>query len=547
MQPSYTGHIAPSEWRWLMSVSVVLILLAFSPFLLVALNGAQGQWVFMGALHDYPNSATYLSRMQQGAEGRWLTDMLHTPEVFSSTLYHSVYALLGQIAHLTALPVIILFHLARVAASLFMYIALYQLGAAIWTRLRTRRLFFLIASLVSGVGWLVTLFTRNPITPDITAMQLYPFTSSLVNVHYPLAFGILALLAAVLIAVFRPGFDETPTVENGGGLAFILSLFLVVIYPEALLPLVLATTASILFEAYRTRRLSQHALRWMLWVLVPALPIVAYYVVTLQFNPAIGEWLRQRAEMPPAPLWMILGLLFPLLIGLPGIYRGIRRFELDGDRFMLLWLVMMLTLAYLPLPMGMIVLVGLMIPLAYFATRALEDYWFRYLPRRWRYRVLVALIPLVAFNHLFDMLVPIVPLFNPSLGSPYGMVLEPEYRVTFEWLEPRLNANVVVLAAPETSIWLPFWVQARTVYGHPAETLNASQKRRDVRVWYSTIVPDDPICSALLQGKDAYINPYNVDYVLIGPRERALGDTACLQDMSLVATFSRVNIYRLNN
>jgi len=545
MQPSYTGYIAPSEWRWLTVVSVVLILLAFSPFLLVVAT-SDGNWQFMGALHDYTNSAVYLSKMQQGAGGHLLTDMLHTPEVFSSTLYHSLYALLGQLANLTALPIIIVFHLARVAASLFMYIALYQLGATIWTRLRTRRLFFLLVSLLSGIGWLVSLFVGRPVTPDVTAPQLFPFTSTLVNVHVPLTFGILALLSAVLVAVFRPGFDDPPAVNNGGGLAFVLSLLLVIIYPEAILPLVFAISISIAFETYRKRQLPHHALRWGLWVLVPALPITAYYFVTLQFNPSIREWLLQRAVPATLPHWMFLGILFPLLIALPGLYRAVRRFERDGDRFMLIWLVVLLLLAYSPLPLGMQVLVGLMLPLAYFATRALEDFWFKFLPRRWRYRLLVALIPLVGFNHVFDLMLPVTPLFNPSLGSPYGMVLEPEYRVAFDWLQPRLRQNVVVLAAPETSLWLPFWVQARTVYGHPAETLNAEQKRRDVRRWFRAEAPNAPICEALIRGSSAYIVPYTVDYVLVGPRERALGTTTCTRNMSLVAAFGQVDIYRVN-
>jgi hypothetical protein len=45
-----------------------------------------------------------------------------------------------------------MFHVARVFASLFMYVALYQLAASIWSRVRARRVFFVVASIGAGLG-----------------------------------------------------------------------------------------------------------------------------------------------------------------------------------------------------------------------------------------------------------------------------------------------------------------------------------------------------------------------------------------------------------
>jgi len=149
----------------------------------------------------------------------------------------------------------------------------------------------------------------------------------------------------------------------------------------------------------------------------------------------------------------------------------------------------------------------------------------------------------VAFSHVLDLFFPALPLLNRGLGSPYGAVLEPEYRVAFQWLEPRLLPQDVVLAAPETSVWIPFHVGARVVYGHPAETLDAAAKLAQVRMWYQGTTPE--ICEQILMGEGAVVNNYSVDYVLIGPRERNLGGSPCMDNLDRVASFGQVDIFRV--
>lgn len=544
----YIIHITPAEWRWVVSVAIVLVLVAFAPFVWVTLSGTAGdQWQFMGVLHDYQNGAAYLSSIQQGGDGNWLIQFLHTPEVHDGALTNPTYTLLGHVTRLiTGLSpslVFVVFHVARVAASLFMYIAIYQLGASIWNRLRTRRIFFILASVGAGLGWLMASLTENVSYADLSLPQAFPFHSTFINVHYPLTIACLALLLSILIPTFVPGKDDKPSFRNGGLFVFILSLIIVFIYPEAIVPLVLTVLMYVCLSWFRERKFETRAWRWGVWLFVPTLPVLLYDLIAVASNPAMGAWFSQEVTPAPDPFSLVIGLGWPLLIGIPGLYRGLRRFSPDGDQLMLLLFGTMLVLLYFPGHIQARFAVGMLLPVAYFATRALEDYWFkRWSPDR-RYFVLALTVPLIAASQLFALFVPVSPLLYGRPQESRGILLERDYLYAFEWLDTRVPAGVVVLTAPNVGTWLPVWSHSRAVYGHPEQTLGAIDKRRAVTNWYHT--NDIAECESLLSGVYSF-HPdyeYTVSYVIVGPEERVLGDAMCATLLRPVYRRGSVTVY----
>ncbi len=534
MQSGYTAHITSAEWRWVIIAAVMLVSLAFLPLLLIALNGVPG-WQFMGVLHNHRDGATYLSKMMLGAQGEWLVTFQHTPEPHNGALMMMIYLLLGRVAGAVNVPVMVMFHVARVTAALFMYMAIYQLGAMIWMRLRTRRIFFILVSIGAGFGWLYTLLTGGDVSPpDLSIPEAFPFYSSLVNVHFPLTLACLALLASVVITMFRPGTREEPNLRNGGLVTALLSLALGFLYPQALVPIGVALVIFVGLNAARKRQLKLRDVRWLSLVILPPLPLAVYYGAIVFYNPAMAEWSRQNVTSAPGVVPLLVGLGLPLVMALPGIYRAVRRFEADGDRFMLIWLVVMLVMLYLPSNIQRRFAVGMMIPIVYFATRSLEDFWFqRVTSRRWRYRLFVLLIPLIAFSQIFVLFTAILPVLTNQPQASQGLLLERDYAGVFEGLERRTRLTDVVLAAPDVSLWIPAWVGARVVYGHPFETLDAASKQAAVEAWYSGEVED---CDALL-------DRWNVRYVLAGPEEARFGETDCLDNLRLIARSGDVSIY----
>lgn len=545
MQSNYTGHIPSSEWRWVFFTGVWLLLLTILPLLIVALRSLEfdaldaNAWQFMGAIHGISDAPALMSRMLQGAQGNWMTFFLHTPDVHASTLTHPLYTLLGQVSHPSTTGVITTFHLARLTATLVMYVAIYHLGASIWVRVRSRRVFFMVASLGSGFGWLVFLFTGDVDALALITPQVFPFTSTIVNVHYPLVIACLASLVAVVISVLRPGNDDEPSVNNTGLAVFIVSLSVAFILPEALLPFALAVILSVVIHWFN-RGFSQREVRWVLWILVPATPIVMYYIIITTLNPAVENWIQQRALNATTMPALIIGVLLPLLIALPGIWRALRHFEADGDRFMLLWLGAMLLIYALPLPIKDQALTGLMLPIAYFATRGAEDFWFKFVTYRRRVYVYVTFLVMLLTPHIFSLMLPILPIINTN--QPIPITVKPTYATAFEWLSQRVDETDVILASPRVSVWIPLWTGARTYYGHPFETIQASNRADEVLNWYRA--QDEQRCADVLYWQSPFRRVYPIRYVIWGVHEQALGgDGVCLTNLTPIASFEDVVIY----
>ncbi len=549
MRTSYTGYVTPTEWRWVIVLSSALILLIFLPFLWVILSGGSTAQApqFMGALHGTEQAANDLSLIVQGTRGDFLAHFLHTPEPHPGVFTGLVYTALGGLARLIDLDPVVIFHVARVGAALFMYMAIYYLGAAIWSKLRTRRVFFALAAFGAGLGWLAAPLTGSAAAfPDVQLSTLYPFQTTLVNVHYPLALGMLAILASAIIEALKPGSQEEPDVNNGGLLVFLLSLLLSLVYPEVLIPVAVAFIALLIARSVRHDRMPLRDIRWMLWFSVPGLPILIYFIVTLLYNPVYSAvWHQANANPPPDPVSLLLSLGLPLLIALPGIMRALRRFEPDGDQFMLGWLLAMLVLIYLTPVVQLYFATGLMLPIAYFGARAAEDFWFPRVVRRWRMRILVALLPVIAISHLLVLLMPVLSINGQPPEATRQLSLDRDYRQAFAWLYAQAPPNTVVLAAPRVGKWLPAWAGMPVVYGMPNWTMDAPLKARAVQQWYSADPDEGYDCSALLNGMSSQTTAFSVRYVLYGPQERALGSAACRETLVEAVRFDRLVIYRV--
>ncbi len=532
MQSRQTVHITAAEWRWVILIGSALVLFAFSPLLWVALRGTSN-WQFMGALHNYQDGATYISKMRLGFDGGWLVYFQHTPEQHSGAFIQVIYLLLGHLARLIALPPIVMFHVARAGAALFMYVAIYQLGASIWMRVRARRIFFSIAVLGAGLGWLIAPLMQTEQFPDFAIPEAFPFYSTFMNVHFPLTIACLALLVGLFVIAYRPGADQDPTIDLSMPLASVLSVALALLYPQALVPVGAAISLYVATIWWQTRRLPSRLVRWALAVIIPAISVAVYYMLTVIYNPAMAEWNQQNVTMSPPPLLLVLGFGIPLLVALPGIYRAIRRFERDGDRLFLLWVAAAVIAMYLPLNVQRRFAVGLMIPIGYFATRAIEDVWLPHINRRWRAYVFAVFIPMIAISQVLMLFLPVLPAIVGEPQRVVGIFLERDYAIVYDnWLSQHTSSDDVVLASPLASVWIPGWAGARVVYGHPYETLDAAAKQQAVVDWYAATGD----CSALL-------DQYHVRYVIYGPEEAKLGAGTCVDSLQLVQQVGSVRVY----
>jgi hypothetical protein len=92
------------------------------------------------------------------------------------------------------------------------------------------------------------------------------------------------------------------------------------------------------------------------------------------------------------------------------------------------------------------------------------------------------------------------------------LYLESGERRALEWIQANTPERAVILAAPETSLWIPAQTGRGVVAGHPFETVEAEVKVEQVE--------------SIFQGSPGAWNfswVEDVDYVYLGPRERDLG------------------------
>jgi len=294
----------------------------------------------------------------------------------------------------------------------------------------------------------------------------------------------------------------------------------------------------------RTRRLPIREINWVILVILSALPFFIYYIALTQSNVAIQIWNQQNITLSPPPLNYVAGYGLLLLVAIPALWRGVRHFERDGDRLMVIWFVVNVLLLYLPPNFNIQrrFSIGLIIPIVYFAVRALEDYWFHRILPPWRDAMLVALYVFIIPSNILALVIPIFGIVNPSSGIKKQLLVYSDQYSAIQWMATHGNAQDVVLATQDLSLWIPAYSNLRVIYGHPFETLNATEKFDEVAAWY-----DGQDCKTVL---DKYHPRYAVTEVVDASAPAAASTNPptinCFDTLDKpVATFNSIQVYEI--
>lgn len=551
------GDVSRQEWRWVAFWGGFLVTLTLIPYA-IAIVASNDQWSFMGILANPQDGATYFAKIEEGMEGNWLYELQHTPQPHTPAGLFIFYLLLGQIARLIGTSPFVIFHLARIAASLFMFTALYRLGSHVWLRLRPRRLFFALTAVATGLGWLLIPFANeNRVPPDLGIPEAFPLYAAYANPHFPLSIACLAMLAGIYVRVFRPGYVQAPTVENGGSLVLIYAVTLSIIQPPALVGLGGALFMFTATTAYNKRSIPWHEIRWIAMLGLGGLPVLVYYILLFSTNDVFREFNGQNITLSPNVIFTLASYSLLLGLAIPAINRARKRFDRDGDQLMLLWLIINFIAIYMPHPLQRRFYIGLIIPITYFAVRALEDYWFEHITKRWQRITLVMVFVLMLPSNFITLLIPLVgAVANQEQGADVGIMLNRDYVDLFTWLDEFGVEDEVVLASPKVSLWIPARTPLRVVYGHPYETVPTEQRLDEVEDFFT-----GRNCEAVFDHTDGF----SIAYLVYGPMERQMamdaqlenpddefvdcvGDlTATVDDPQSIQTFGDVTLYILRD
>lgn len=505
---AFHREIDAGEWRWIIFATTILLVVLTVPFIW-AYAVAVPNYHFMGALLNPIDGVSYQARMVEGMDGGWRFHLPYTPEEHQGIYLYTFYLLLGHASRMLGVAPVLLFHTARLVGAAMMFFALYRFIADWTDSVQQRRLTWIMAALGGGLGWIAMAF--NYLAPDMLQLpEAFPLQAAYANAHFP--WGIACLLVVAHELAINVLADEVrfPGVDVESVAVFVATVYLASTSPFPLLPLGLGYGILLIWRWVRSGYPPREGIAWGALVAVSALPFAIYSLwATSAANPVFHAWYGQNVTLSP-PVWAyVIGFGPLLLLAAVGI-AGTRERLNAGDVFLLAWLVAGALALYAPLSVQRRFSMGLIVPLAIYAGRGLWRILLPGLGVRWRTAVEVAVFTLILPSTVFALLLPMLASLDQMAtdnGGPYYISRSEERAM--QWLAQNQSGGLV-LASPSTSLFLPAYGQ-RVVCGHPMETVHAKEREEAVLEYY-----EGKTCSvAAAEG---------VDYVWVGPRERALAD-----------------------
>jgi hypothetical protein len=481
------------HWRLPLITGFVLAVVTAVPYLYAYAVQPPGH-VFMGFFYLGDDANTYLAKMRQGWEGSWAWQNRYTTESSPAAYLFVFWIVLGHIAALLNLPLIVTFHLARVAAA-------FALMAAAWFMIRhfiehegARRFAFFFCAVGLGMGYVIqalgqpVIFGHQTDTLDWRMPELTAFYSVLALPHFAWS-GVFA--AAGIALTFK-------AIQRGsltlGALAGLSWLGQASIHPQMPILMGGATAVALLLRPASPRGWAAAAIAFA----IPA-PYILYSYLAFVGNPEVQRWtFHSKNALPPESISLLFAIAPQLLLALTGIPGALRR-RTREDLFLVAWLVLLAAILYLPNPAGDLrrrFLDGLYLPLVILAARGMYE---TILPRlrsvRARRLVPFAYVSFAAIGSAFLVLAPIAVAANPQYTAT---------RATYDglnWLGAEPTGRV--LSMPGVGLYVPAYSSDTVYVGHYDETFDYVNKTQ--------------IALAVLTGKsdiEQFIQANHIRYVV---------------------------------
>jgi hypothetical protein len=501
--------------EWLPPILASLVVLAITEWPYAAARRAAAPDQVFDGLIAYPGEIhAYLSFVRQAAEGRWLFENRYAPESHAPVFFNLEWLLAGWATRwLGDEEALVLWRGAGVVVLTFGF---WRLSAKM-LRGSDRALALAVFCLGGGSGWLfravATCGFLGPISPEFLALLhvdlvwgVHPFVQMLQNPHFSFPHGLVLLSLGALIAAEETA--RTSLYAAAGALAFCacasrpyeIAAFI------ALVALLHVSSGAVT----DLRRFAQRVL--FLLVLSPA----AVSPLVLLWHPSFRTWSAQGV-LPPLPL---LGYL--ILMGLPALALGLRiarerrlPWGTPAERVLLLWAATVVLLAQAgqissKLGYSGQVVITCMGPLVLLSLPLLtggHDHA-RSPRRRFWTAVAVVAISLPSSAVLLSERAREAPT-DPALFVTKGESL------AWSWLAREVAPSDLILTSVVSGNRIPRHVGAHVLPGQWALTPQYARRVGEAEAFFSGMLAPE--------AAGAYLQGLGVDWLWVGPRERALG------------------------
>jgi len=517
------SSISSAERRWLFWSSAVVLLLSVLPYVACTV-AAMPDRVFTGLLINPPDGFTYLAKMRMGWEGNWLYHLPFTLERGPGAFLFSYYFALGHLARIADMPLPVMYHVARLAGGAALMWTAYWVAASMTEVTSLRKLMWWLVTFSSGFGWIPLKFGLGYSYYD---QQVIAYASAfyglVANPHFPLAMAVMLLM---YLHLFR--YQQSLSLRGLATLS-VLSLGLLILIPFMPVVLYLVAGAASAAMWWRDGRLPR--VQFASILIVGSITAVCLIGMQLQINADFTfKVLATQAKTPtPGFLGMLLsyGLLWPFaIIGMVSAWRRRR----DWDFVLLAWVCLVLPLSYVPYHMQWRFLLGLHIPMAILAAQGLVRSIRPAVPRR----LVVAAMMSSSVYIVAHLIMSKASVATATVHYPLTY-LSADEAAALTWLRTKVPVSDAVFAGPEMNFFIPAYAGQRVVAGHGVETFDAPRKSKLVADFFAGTLD-----------RAALLRDLSIDYVVIGPRDRARGalDPATLP-VQLEFTSGDVGVYKV--
>jgi hypothetical protein len=481
------GYWAPTSiggWRVPLLTGLAIAAVTALPYVYAYAVQPHDQ-VFLGFFYLGDDANTYLAKMRQGWEGSWSWDNRYTTESSPAAYLFMFWLALGHVAAVFHLPLIVVFHLARVAAA-------FALMAAVWAFVshfiadRSARLFaFFFCAIGLGLGYVIQALGHPVIlgnqtdTLDWRMPELTAFYSVLALPHFAWS-GVFAAAGAVL--TLRAIQKGSLVLAVLAGLAWLGQAS---IHPQMPILMGGATAVALILRPASPRG-------WLAATVAFAIPApyVLYSYLAFVGNPQVLRWtFHSKNALPPEAFSLFFAIAPQLLLALTGLPVVLRRRSRE-DIFLIAWLVLLAAILYLPNPAGDLrrrFLDGLYLPLVVLGAVGLYE---TILPRlrsaRARALIPFSYVAVTAIGSAFLVLAPMLIATQPQYSMPRT------WYDGLNWLGAQPSGRV--LAMPGVGLYVPAYSPDTVYVGHYDETfdyVNKTQTALDLLTGKTDIVRFD--------------------------------------------------------
>ena len=504
---TFSGRIiTKEERRWVFIWSAVIVFVTCIPVIVAWVQTPEG-WYYTGLLLNPGDSNTYLAKMRQGFDGKWLMSIAHTSEPHNPTFLHPFYLLLGHFARVFQLQLGFTFQFFRAITSYILLLVLYLFCALFWQEQIKRRIAFFYTIFASGFGWFLAFFDIP--SSDLAVPESVTFLTLLSSPHFSLSLSLI-IINLIWGAKSLLNRSWTSAIFLGFG-----QLILLYIHPHDIVITFLTLGIYFLSGWLIYKQWHWKISRYLILGWIICIPGIIHNLTLFTRDGLWRLWVTQEHPEVPAPVFFVSGYgLFTILAicGLVVIFLFENNRKQRVFQIVAIWVLFIILIIYLPIQSISSVQVrlpkGLQIPIIFLGIEAI----FYFDHKLWGNKFVTSKywIPLLIFFSLSNILIFSGTFWRMKTPEIPWFYTTDDIDV-MHWLEQNGTDEDIVLSLEWTGNHIPTQANVHVYVGHLYETIDYYEKLETAQIFFEEeMTEDEAWCFLRING---------IDWVFIGSQE----------------------------